>query len=147
MLDIEGLNAAPESPTVVKRVAETQPEAETQKKAKTAAPGVDPSFETTAAPAFDPSFGVRAPVAGLTEPSTGEEDAESEDEEDAEGRIIDELVELFTEKHGRPPTEDEVSMWVQQMRELTAGATSGAGGEEDSDEESQDEIDDEDQEE
>ena len=75
MLDIEGLNAAPESPTVVKRVAETQPEAETQKKAKTAAPGVDPSFETTAAPAFDPSFGVRAPVAGLTEPSTGEEDA------------------------------------------------------------------------
>jgi hypothetical protein len=46
--------------------------------------------------------------------------------------VLEELIEMFTEKNGRPPTEDEVGMWAQQIRDLNP--LEGPDGDEESDE-------------
>ena len=66
-----------------------------------------------------------APAAVAAEPEEGvaegtdeedEEDASSEDEEETAARVMDELVEMFHEKNGRLPTEEEMGQWRETLR-------------------------------
>jgi hypothetical protein len=36
--------------------------------------------------------------------------------------ILDGLCKMFEEKHNRPPTEDEIKIWISQLKEVNASA-------------------------
>lgn len=36
--------------------------------------------------------------------------------------ILDGLCKMFEEKHNRPPTEDEIKIWISQLKEANASA-------------------------
>ena len=36
--------------------------------------------------------------------------------------ILDGLCKMFEEKHKRPPTEDEIKIWISQLKEANASA-------------------------
>ena len=81
---------------------------------------------------FDPSFGVSsAGQKQVSEEKTGGDiednesddsgdDSQEEDEDsdgDASSNVLEELISMFKEQNGRDPTEQEVKMWVETLKE------------------------------
>ena len=53
----------------------------------------------------------------------GDDDEESEEDDDEQAeRILDELATMFEERHGRPPTAEEVEQWKATLNEASAQA-------------------------
>lgn len=135
-------NVQPVTPMSSKRAvdAEADSPATTAKKAK---PG-----EEDAVSAFDPTFGASKPTEAATQdPKTDkapsdvgpQADADEEEEDDVVGNVLEELVEMFTQKNGRAPTEDEIAMWVDQIK--GANVMGGTDDDEEDEEEEEDEED------
>jgi hypothetical protein len=143
--------AVPVTPAQPKRAAEVTDTAESPATASKK-PKID------AAPAFDPTFGASKEKAERIQEedkasddkaAREDEDADGEDGEgDSAGAVLDELIEMFTQKNGRAPTADEIGMWVQQIRELNeAGPQPGVeDDEDDEDDESEEDESEEDEE-
>ena len=80
---------------------------------------------------FDPTFG--AGTLKTSEDKEGDEDAEADEatgteeeseveddddsNEDATSNVLEELISMFKEQNGRDPTEEEIKMWVQTLKE------------------------------
>jgi GNAT superfamily N-acetyltransferase len=61
-------------------------------------------------------------VESASESEEDDDDEESEDDDERAERILDELATMFEERHGRPPTADEVEQWKATLNEASAEA-------------------------
>ena len=75
-----------------------------------------PFWQRVAAPAA-PAETVES--ASESEDDDDDEESEEDDDEQAE-RILDELAAMFEERHGRPPTAEEVEQWKATLNEASA---------------------------
>jgi hypothetical protein len=93
---------------------------------------------------FDPSFGVgRKQVSEEkavddiegeeSEDESGDDSQDDEDGSDADesSNVLEELVSMFKEQNGRDPTEQEVKMWVETLKETLQDSPSGVKNEKD----------------
>ncbi|EKX54079.1 hypothetical protein GUITHDRAFT_100327 [Guillardia theta CCMP2712] len=116
MSAIEELNPAVDDHSLGKRKAEKQEDPQgtpttTKKK------DVDEEHKTKAGDIQPINLNLSATSVEENNDANEEEDAEEEEEEDMASDILQQLIDLFTQERGRPPTDEEVQIWMEQLRE------------------------------
>lgn len=129
--------------TCGKRPAVESDTPETAKKSKV---GFEDVAQVKSLGSFDPTFGVSKKSEPGNEDKCENEDEADEDNdeseieddedpnEDATSNVLDELIVMFKVQNGRDPTEDEIKMWVETLKESMIDSSEAPGSASDCDE-------------